>query len=128
MSTMDWVSGALYPLAIALANPAGTEWELVYDDTQAVIFLRHPPPDVRVLSNKLGRVLRHLDRECEAYIANSPDTPLCARTLADYWLRNQVTASARRMLLLYLAHTPKGDEQAQAALDKLGGSVPSGAR
>ena len=44
MNTMDYVSGALYPLAIALANPISTEWELVYDDSQAVVFLRRPPP------------------------------------------------------------------------------------
>src|SRR4029077_4146611 len=74
MNTMDYVSGALYPLAIALANPISTEWELVYDDSQAVIFLRRPPPGIPVLSNKFGRVLRHLDRECTAYIENSPDT------------------------------------------------------
>src|ERR1035441_5103744 len=41
---------------------------------------------VGALLRKLGRVLRHMDRECVAYIENSPDTPLCARTLADYWL------------------------------------------
>jgi hypothetical protein len=120
MNTLDYVTGALYPLAIALANPASTEWELVYDDTQAVIFLRRPPPGIPALSNKLGRVLRHLDRECEAYIANAPDSPMCARTLADYWLRNQVRDSARKMLLLYLAHTPKPDEQAETALRNLG--------
>jgi hypothetical protein len=43
MNTMDYVSGALYPLALALANPVSTEWELVYDDSQAVVFLRRPP-------------------------------------------------------------------------------------
>jgi hypothetical protein len=124
MNTMDYVSGALYPLAISLANPIGTEWELVYDDSQAVVFLRRPPPGIPVLSNKLGRVLRHLDRECAAYIENSPDTPLCARTLADYWLRNQAWDAARRMLLLYRAHANKRDEQVERALKKLDAGPP----
>ena len=44
MNTMDYVSGAMYPLTLALANPIGAEWELVYDDSQSVIFLRRPPP------------------------------------------------------------------------------------
>ena len=78
MNTMDYVSGALYPLALALANPVSEEWSLVYDDSQAVVFVRRPPPGTPALSNKLGRVLRHLNRECEAYIESSPDTP-CAR-------------------------------------------------
>ena len=119
MNTMDYVSGALYPLAIALANPISTDWELVYDDAQAVVFLRRPPPGIPVFSNKLGRVLRHLDRECTAYIENSPDSPICARTLADYWRRNQVKDAAVRMLRLYLAHAPRRDQQAEHALVEL---------
>ncbi len=99
MNTMDFVSGAMYPLALALANPITAEWELVYDDSQSVIFLRRPPPDIPALSNKLGRVLRHMDRECVAYVENSPDTPLCAGTLAAYWLQNQSWDAARRMLV-----------------------------
>jgi hypothetical protein len=111
MNTMDSVSGALYPLATALANPNSTDWDLVYDDPQAVIFLRHSPPAIPVLSNKLGRVLRHMDTECEAYINSSPDTPLCAKTLARYWSNNQVKDRARRMLLLYLSHTHDPDAE-----------------
>ena len=118
MNTMDYVSGTLYPLALALANPATTDWQLVYDDLQAVVFVRYPPADVPVLSNKLGRILRHMDRECTADIENSPDTPLCARTLARYWLSNGVTDEARGMLVLYLAHAPR-DRQAEQMLRDL---------
>jgi len=124
MNTMDYVSGALYPLAMALANPIGTEWQLVYDDRQAVIFLRRPPPGIAVLSNKLGRMLRHLDLECAAYIENSPDSPLCARTLADYWLRNDQWDAARGMLRLYLAHAQRRDEWAERSLRKLDAGPP----
>jgi hypothetical protein len=118
MNTMDYVSGAMYPLALALANPAATEWDLVYEDTQTVIFARGSsagPP----LSNKLGRVLRHLDKECSAYIENSPDDPLCARTLGGYWAQNHVDESARRMLGLYLSHAKRADPQAERMLREL---------
>jgi hypothetical protein len=125
MNTMDYVSGALYPLAIALANPISTEWALVYEDAQAVVFVRQPPPGSSALSNKLGRVLRHLNRECEAYIENSPDTPLCARTLADYWSRNQARDAARRMLLLYRSHAKHPDEGVERALRELDAAPPS---
>jgi hypothetical protein len=119
MNSVDYVSGALYPLALALANPVSDEWALVYEDSQALVFLRRPPPGTRVLSNPLGRVLRHLDKECMAYIENSPDTPLCARTLGDYWLRNQAADPARRMLLLYRAHAKRPDESVDRALRSL---------
>ena len=124
MNAMDYVSGTLYPLALALANPTGTEWQLVYDDSQAVVFLRHPPPGTPVLSNKLGRLLRHLDRECAAYIENSPDTPVCARTLGYYWLHNQVKDEARSMLLLYLSHAQQRDAQAERTLRELDAGLP----
>jgi len=118
MNTIDYVSGAIYPLALALANPATTDWQLVHDDAQEVIFLRQPPPGMPVFQNKLGHVIQHLNAECEAYIAHSPDTPLCARTLAEYWLRLQQKDLARRMLELYVSHAPR-DEQAQRALRQL---------
>ena len=104
MNALDYPSGALYPLAIALANPASEDWYLAYEDAQAVVFLRRPAPGTMVLANKLGRLLKHLDTECESYIEHSPDTPLCARTLADYWMRNQAMGPAQRMMDLYRAH------------------------
>ncbi|SPE34123.1 conserved membrane hypothetical protein [Candidatus Sulfopaludibacter sp. SbA6] len=126
MNAMDYVSGALYPLALALANPVSTEWQLVYEDSQAVVFVRHAPPGTPVLSNKLGRLLRHMDRECAAYIENSPDTPVCARTLGYYWLHNQVKDEARSMLFLYLSRAQRRDPQAERTLRELdAGSPPS---
>jgi hypothetical protein len=108
MNTLDYVSGALYPLALALANPASDEWQLVYDDAQAVVF---------------ARILKHLNTECEGYIEQSPDNALCAHTLADFWIRNQAAGPARRMLRLYLDHAPKPDPQAERALQGLGGAA-----
>jgi hypothetical protein len=128
MNTLDYVSGAMYPLALALANPTGTEWQMVYDDPQAVVFERRPPPGTAVLSNKLGRLLRHMNNECAAYIENAPDYPLCARTLARYWLNNQVPDEARRMLLLYLAHAPRRDREAEQMLREITGDAPTGSR
>jgi len=124
INTIDYVSGAMYPLALALANPSSSEWQLVYDDSQDLIFVRGPQPLPPAFPDKLRQVLTHLDIECTAYIEHSPATPLCARTLADYWLRNGVKDRARRMLLLYLSHVSKPDPQAEQALQQLGGTVP----
>ena len=84
--------------------------------------MRQPAAGTPALSNQFGRVLRHLNRECEAYIANSPDTPLCARTLGDYWSRNQARDAARHMFLLYRSHARQPDEQVERALKSLDGS------
>ena len=91
----------------------------LYDDTQELVFMRRTPPrNAQSLSNKFARVLRHLNAECSAYIEHSPDTPLCARTLADYWIRNPAWDPARHMCLpLYLAR--RGDRPPEAALRRL---------
>ena len=78
MNTLEYISGAVYPLAIALANPGNEDWQLVYDDPQALVFLRGPPANTPVIRDKFARVLVHLDTECAAYIEHSPDTPNCA--------------------------------------------------
>lgn len=119
MNTFDYVSGALYPLALALANPATPDWQLVYEDPQELIFMRHVPVEIPAIANKFGRVLRHLDAECEAYIEHSPDTPLCARTLGDYWLRNGVRDRGRRMFELYLQHATTPDPDVERRLQQL---------
>ncbi len=125
MNSLDYFSGAMYPLALALANPSSTEWQLVYDDSQDLIFVRGLQSSAPAFSDKLRRVLNHMDTECTTYIEHSPSTPLCARTLADYWLRNGVKDRARRMLVLYLSHAHRKDPQAERALEQLGGTVPS---
>lgn len=106
MNTMDYVSGALYPLALALANPNDQNWFLVHESPQAVVFVRRPPPGMPAFASKFGRVLAHFDKECAAYIEHSPETPQCAQTLANYWMRNGVQDRARRMAELYRLHAP----------------------
>jgi hypothetical protein len=117
MNTIEPESGVWYPLVIALGNPDDNEWQLAYEDTQELVFVRHAPPGFPVLPNKFGRVLHHLNAECSYYIDHSPETPLCARTLAEYWIRNQAWPQARQMLRLYLAH--RDDPGAAGALARL---------
>lgn len=118
-NTFEYVSGAAYPLAMALADPSSTEWQLVYDDPHSLVFLRDPRPGTPVFPNKLQRVLDHMDTECSDYIEHDPELPRCARTLADYWLRSGDRARAYRMLTLYLSHAGSSDPEAAKALQQL---------
>jgi hypothetical protein len=121
MNTLEYVSGAVYPLALSLGRPENADWQLVFDDAQALVFLRRPPAGTPVYPDKLQRVLQHMDTECAAYIEHSPGTPMCARTLADYWLRNGLKDRGREMLRLYLAHAPERDEEAERVWRQIGG-------
>jgi len=125
MNTIEWVSGGIYPLTVALGNPNSTEWQLVYDDPQALVFLRNPPAGTAVLDNKIGRVLVHMDTECEAYIAHAPEFPNCARSMFDFWMRSKQPERAVRMLRLYLTHEVRPDPQAEEWWRKMvGGPLP----
>lgn len=116
MNTFEYNSGSVYPLAMALAK---SDWQLVYDDPQTLVFLRHAPPGLAVFDDKLRHVLEHMDTECMVNIEHAPEASLCARTLADFWMRSGDNARARRMLQLYLAHAMDRDPEAERALQQL---------
>jgi len=112
----EYNSGAIYPLALALAR---SDWQLVYDDAQTLVFLRKPQAGVPAFNDKFRRVLEHMDTECMTNIEHAPDASLCARTMADFWMRFGEKNRARRMLQLYLAHAMDRDRQAEQALQQL---------
>jgi hypothetical protein len=115
MNAFEYTSGALYPLALTLAGEP--EWKLVYDDPQAMVFLRETPTGMQVIDK--ARILDHLERECALHIANDPEFPLCARTLADLFLRLGNRNRARNALALYLSHTREEDREARRAYRQL---------
>lgn len=113
----EYVSGALYPLVVALSIPNQSEWKLVYEDPQSLVFLRDVPPGVPVLP--LSRISQHLVDECELHIGRDPAFPRCARTLGDLFLRLGDREHARRLLALYLEHTDEDDRPAKDAYHRL---------
>ena len=118
MNTFEYVTGAFYPLALALGNPATSDWQLVYEDPQSVIFLRDPPVGVPVL-DKARQSIDHMEAECALHIEHEPEYPLCARSLADLSLRAGDNERAKRMLGLYLSNATQKDPSAEQAFRRL---------
>ena len=112
VNAFEYNAGTLYPLAVALPD-----WKLVYEDAQALVFVRDPPPGMPVLDR--SRLLDHLDAECRLHVERDPDLPGCARTLGDYFLRSGDRARALRALELYLRHPYPGDTDARRAYMQL---------
>jgi hypothetical protein len=112
VNAFEYNAGTLYPLVLSLAD-----WKLVYEDPQAMVFVRDVPPGMPVLDP--SRILDHLDAECRLHLAHDPDLPGCARTLGDYFLRSGDRARARRALELYLEHPYPGDTDARRAYMQL---------
>ncbi|HEV8038353.1 MAG TPA: hypothetical protein VGP62_05780 [Bryobacteraceae bacterium] len=118
MNTFEYVTGAFYPLALALGNPSTADWQLVYEDPQSVIFLRDPPAGIPVL-DKARISIDHMEAECALHIEHEPEYPLCARSLADLSLRAGDNQRAKRMLGLYLSNATQKDPSAEQALRRL---------
>ncbi len=102
INAFEYNSGVLYPLALALAQPGQSEWKLVYDDAQAMVFLRDVPPGMAVLDK--SRIFDHLDAECSLHVERDPAFSLCARTLGEFYMHMGDAARARRAFAIYLAH------------------------
>jgi hypothetical protein len=117
VNSFEYNSGALYALVLALAQPGQSAWHLVYEDAQSLLFLRDVPPGIPVLDSR--RLAAHLETECRLHIDHAPEFSLCARKLADLYMRAGDNESAKRALALYLAHPYADDPEARAAYLKL---------
>jgi hypothetical protein len=112
-NAFEYTTGTLYPMVLALADPAEIEWQLVYRDPQALVFVRHPPPRLPPLDK--SAVADHLEAECRLHVEKDPELPLCARTLGFLFLRAGDGGRARRSLALYLANRSGSDPEAEQA-------------
>jgi hypothetical protein len=111
MDGFEFTSGDPYLLPAALSDPSQKEWKLVYQDAQAVVFMRHPPPGVEPL-NSLD-ALTSMEAQCAEHIQHDPERPRCARGLGDLFARIGDTARARRWMVYYLEHRIEPDPEAE---------------
>jgi len=112
VNSFEYNSGVLYPLVRAFAQPGEAQWKLVYQDAQALVFLRDVPDGVSVLDK--SQITSHLEAECYLHVERDPEFSLCARTLGDLFLRAGDRDRARRALALYLAHPYAGTDDPDA--------------
>ncbi len=117
MNTFEYSQGLLYNLAPALADPNQHEWTLIYNDPQAVIFVRAAPPGVQPLPSM--QAIDHLESECQTHIDHRPVETMCARTLGQVFLKLNAPAKARQWLRVYLDSPHAPDPEAESAYVQL---------
>jgi hypothetical protein len=115
MDSYEYVSGIPHPLVRALAYPNMSEWKLVYEQPDSMVFLREVPPGVPVLGKE--RIADHLEAECRQFIEHVPRFPDCARRLA-FLVSRTNPARARRAFELYFEHGGN-DADARTAYQQL---------
>ncbi len=93
MDGFEFTSGIPYFLPAALSDPSQKDWKLVFQDAQAVVYMRHPPPDVQVLNS--FDALASMESQCSTMIEHVPGRSKCAQGLADLFARIGDTGRAR---------------------------------
>jgi hypothetical protein len=117
MNAFEYTTGVIYPLALRLADRRETAWTLVYQDAQAMVFMRQPPAGVAAIDK--GQAADHLEAECRLYLERDPELCLCARTLGFLFLQAGDRRRAQQALGWYLA-SPRGpDPEAETAYRRL---------
>ena len=113
MNTFEYATGTVYLLAPALADPAQTEWKLVYRDAQALVWMRRPPAGVAPLDAM--EVFSQMEDACGLHLDREPGRPRCARSLAQTFAKIGDFTRARRWLGMYLDHPHAPDPEAEQA-------------
>jgi len=116
MNGFEFAEGQVYNLMLALST-GQTEWKLVYNDPQAVVFMRQPPPGVEVLDPAMA--LTHLESECALHLDREPAYTLCARALGTVFSATNQPSRARQWLGVYLSRPHDEDPDAEQAYARL---------
>lgn len=116
MNGFEYAEGIAYNLPLSLSGNQ-TKWKLVYNDPQAVIFMRDPPAGVEPLSN--SAVFDHLEAECALHMERDPSLTLCARAMGQIFTRTRDTVRARKWLGFYLSMPHVPDPEAEQAYANL---------
>jgi len=113
MSGIEFTSGQPYSLPTALLVLPKTEWKLVYQDHMDMIFMRHPPPDVKPLNRLDGLV--SLENQCQFHMQFYPTEPRCALGLSKTFQAIGDDARTRKWLRSWVERKQEPDADAERA-------------
>ncbi len=113
----EYFSGGPHFLIPVLADPKQTDWKLVFQDGQGMVFMRRPPAGVQPLPNIAA--LSSMEAQCAAHINLVPDEPLCARETCKMYEHLGNFLQARAWMAYYLEHKKQADPEAEAEYQKL---------
>jgi hypothetical protein len=114
----EYGTGSVYKLSAILADPAQTQWRLVYQDKTAMLFMRTPPPGVAPLDP--AQVFASLEAQCADHLEHLPESPRCALGLGgDLYPRLKMMDRSAYWLQRYLALTKTPDPDAERLLQQI---------
>ncbi len=113
----EYFTGSPHFLIAVLADPKQTQWKLVFQDSQAMVFMRQPPAGVQPLPNIAA--LASMQAQCAAHIAIVPEEPLCARETCKLYEHLGNLDQARAWMAYYLEHKKEPDPEAETEYQRL---------
>jgi hypothetical protein len=113
MSGFEFVSGTPYALVPALAAMPQTEWKLVYQDYISVVFMRHPPSDVKPMDRAYA--FTSMASQCEFHMQYYPGQCRCAASLSKLFQALGYQAEARKWLRLWVEQKQESDPDSERA-------------
>jgi hypothetical protein len=113
----EYTSGEPYRLIPVLSLSKPVEWQLVYGDATAVIFMRHLPQGVAPIDNAYA--MNAMEAMCQNYISHDPYHPRCARGMSVLYQQIGDPARARSWMGFYLNHAVEPDPEANAIFGRL---------
>ena len=114
----DFLSGQVYPLVVQLAHAPNREWSLVYQDAQAMVFMRHPPSGIEPLDPGRG-ILESLDAQCSEHIRYDPSRANCARGLGELYAYRGRPEKALEWIESYRKHRTEADPESEKMYQSL---------
>lgn len=112
MNGFEYSEGIAYNLMLSLSGDQ-TKWKLVYNDPQAVVFMREPPAGIGAFPGSV--IFNHLEAECGLHLERDPKLTLCARALGQVFAATRDFSRARKWLGYYLSVPHAEDPDADAA-------------
>jgi hypothetical protein len=113
----EYTSGEPFRLIPVLALSKPVEWQLVYWDNSAVIFMRHLPQGVAPIDNIYA--MNSMEAQCQNYIAHDPYHPRCARGMSLLYRQISEFQRAASWMGFYLNHAVDPDPEANAIYGRL---------
>lgn len=113
----EYFTGAPHFLIPMLADPRQTQWKLVFQDGQGMVFMRQPPAGVNPLPNLAA--LTSMEAQCAAHIGLVPGEPLCARETCKLYEHMGNLDRARQWMAYYLEKKQEPDPEAEVEYQRL---------
>jgi len=121
----EYGNGNPFYLIPSLAIDPRSPFQLVFQDRNAMIFMRQPPPGVQPLPREA--VFASLESQCANYVKHDPGSPRCGRGLGYLYYQMGALERSRQWLEFYLSRRTGPDPAIEGLYQQIRSGAARGA-